>query len=53
VRSENRCALIKSVESDVHERLFHDPPVSVLASLLLCMGTGSIFLGPLYALLQA
>jgi hypothetical protein len=27
-----------------------NPPVSILAPLLLCMGRGSIFLGPLYAM---
>jgi len=37
----------------VTDSFFHDPPVSILAPLLLCMGRVSIFLGPLYALLQA
>jgi hypothetical protein len=47
---ESRCALIKSVRSDVHESLYR--PVSILAPLLLCIGRGSFSLGSLYALLQ-
>jgi hypothetical protein len=37
----------------VTDSFFHDPPVSILAPLLLRMVRVSIFLGPLYALLQA
>jgi hypothetical protein len=52
VRSKSCCVLIERVGGDVLGRLFQDPPVSIIAPLLLCMGRGSIFLGPLYAPLQ-
>jgi hypothetical protein len=48
VRSGSCCAFIKGFGY-----IFHDPLISNLAPLLLCMGRGSIFLGPLHALLQA
>jgi hypothetical protein len=48
VLSESRCALTNGVGF-----VCHDPLVSILAPLLLCMGRGSVFLGTLYALLQA
>jgi hypothetical protein len=47
LRSESSCALIRDVGF-----VFHAPPVSILELLLLCMGRGSICLGPLSALLQ-
>jgi hypothetical protein len=36
-----------------NEFAFHGLPVSILTPLLLFMGRGSVFPGPLYALLQA
>jgi hypothetical protein len=51
MRSESRCALIEVFGSDVHELLYRE--VSIIAPLLVCMGSGSAFLGPLYVLLQA